>query len=381
MISMNAEASEDRRLSPSLAAWIVVVDDETSRAQFMVKTLKSRGFQAVAMTWSRASGSDGKSDSPRLLIVSESAVRAGLMDRETLRRAKNLGIPILALLDDETDPITLTGPLRDLDDWLSVGNLDRELAARAELILRRREQSHGPSSAKAATATLDESFLALIIHDIRNPLNVIKLTLRLLSQSLPKGDPNLEEDLKILDENEGQIESILGKISDYMKLCEGAPPLPAIEFSPARLVDELIEERAGKVEFKIGKVVCEPDPGCPAKVALDPRLARLAIQSALENATSAVGSLPIRLRMKGGPDRWQTLITVDRAPPTSVKPHELSARSFERICGTERERRGLDLAIAARVSQIFGGSARLEVVPGEHSTIVLDWPARLNPVA
>jgi hypothetical protein len=37
----------------------------------------------------------------------------------------------------------------------------------------------------------------------------------------------------------------------------------------------------------------------------------------------------------------------------------------------------MDLAIAAKVSELFGGSARLDVVEGQGSTIVLDWPARV----
>ena len=381
MMSMNAETSEERRLPPNLAAWMVVIEDDLSRTQFMVDALKAGGHQAVAMSWCRSWGIDGESASPRLLIISERALRSGLADRESLGRVKDRGIPILAVLDDDTNPLTLSGPLRDVDDWVSVCNLDREFAARAGLILRRREQGLAHSSARPSPLNAGESFLSLVIHDIRNPLNVIKLTLRLLSQSLPKGDPNLAEDLKILEEQEYQIERMLVKVSDYMKLFEGELPHPAIEFSPARLVDELIEERAMRVDARAEKVVYEPDPSCPGEVAFDPRLARLAIQSALDNAASAGGSLPIRLRMKGAPDRWQTFVTVDRAPPSSVHSHELSARAFERICGTERERRGLDLAIAARVSEIFGGSARLEAVAGEQTTIVLDWPVRLNPIA
>jgi hypothetical protein len=37
----------------------------------------------------------------------------------------------------------------------------------------------------------------------------------------------------------------------------------------------------------------------------------------------------------------------------------------------------MDLAIAAKVSELFGGTARLVAEPGQRSTIVLDWPSRL----
>jgi hypothetical protein len=51
--------------------------------------------------------------------------------------------------------------------------------------------------------------------------------------------------------------------------------------------------------------------------------------------------------------------------------------AFERICGVAAERRGLDLAIAARVSELFGGTARLDAVEHRDTTVILDWPTRL----
>ncbi len=68
---------------------------------------------------------------------------------------------------------------------------------------------------------------------------------------------------------------------------------------------------------------------------------------------------------------------VDKPPPTTVSSMDIRPDKFERLAGSAAERRGLDLAIAARVSELFGGSARLEVEPGRRSTIVLDWPQRI----
>ena len=50
---------------------------------------------------------------------------------------------------------------------------------------------------------------------------------------------------------------------------------------------------------------------------------------------------------------------------------------FERLAGSAAERRGLDLAIASRISELFGGSARLVAEPERRTAVVLDWPSRL----
>jgi hypothetical protein len=69
-------------------------------------------------------------------------------------------------------------------------------------------------------------------------------------------------------------------------------------------------------------------------------------------------------------------MSVDRPPPGSVESFELRPSSFERLCGSAAERRGMDLAIVARVSELFGGTARLEAVEGQGTSIILDWPVR-----
>ena len=84
----------------------------------------------------------------------------------------------------------------------------------------------------------------------------------------------------------------------------------------------------------------------------------------------------MRVVLKGESDGWITEIAVDLPPPPSVQPVVLHPMAFERFCGCEAERRGLDLAIAAKVSELFGGTARLDVREGRGTSIVLDWPTR-----
>jgi signal transduction histidine kinase len=124
------------------------------------------------------------------------------------------------------------------------------------------------------------------------------------------------------------------------------------------------------------------DGSCPAEVTLDPMRAKQAIQYALTNAASAAREGgPVRVIVRGGTDRWITELAVDRPPPPTVQPLTLRPDLCERLCGIEAERRGMDLAIAAKISAMFGGTARLEVREGRGTSVVLDWPTRLSPTA
>ena len=76
----------------------------------------------------------------------------------------------------------------------------------------------------------------------------------------------------------------------------------------------------------------------------------------------------------GHGDRVLIRVITEETSSRDLKPVDLRGDSFERLLPVAAERRALDLAIVARVSELFGGSAHLEVEPGQFSTILLDWP-------
>jgi len=220
-------------------------------------------------------------------------------------------------------------------------------------------------------------FVANASHDLRTPLNVISLSLRMISQAVPEGNEDVEEDLRFVEENFRQIERMLSQLGDYYRLFESEGPSSPIEFSPRRLVDELLEARLTRPSLRSGLVELRIEPSCPEEVALDPARARMALQYALANATAASQGKPIVMTLRGGPDRWVTEIRLDSPPPDSVHSTDLDPTVFERLCGSSGERRGMDLAIAAKISEFFGGTSRLIAESGRGTSVVFDWPARL----
>ena len=193
---------------------------------------------------------------------------------------------------------------------------------------------------------------------------------------MPTDDPDVAEDLRFIDENFHVLERMLAQLGDYERLFEPGLNLVLSEFSPSRLADELLETRPSRPAGKPVPVQLEVQKLCPSTVLLDQVRARMALEYALANASAAAGSEPIRMLLRGAPERWIIEINVDRPPPDSVETFDLGSRSFERLCGSAAERRGMDLAIAARVSELFGGTARLQAAAGRGTSIILDWPAR-----
>jgi signal transduction histidine kinase len=215
---------------------------------------------------------------------------------------------------------------------------------------------------------IDPKFLTLIVHDLRAPLNAMLLTLRLLEKTLPDRNSQLDEDLRLMKVSVAQVERMLARVSEYGQMCQDGMTARPERFDLGRIVSEVLEGLAVGFELK---------QGAPAEAELDPGWARAALRAAVENALAAAEGAAVSATLGGGSGRLMVQVTAHKPPPPSVVPGQLLPDRIECLQPNAYERLGLDLALAARVSELFGGRASLEASPGQSSTIVLDWPVRL----
>lgn len=224
------------------------------------------------------------------------------------------------------------------------------------------------------TTPLTPRFLEVLVHDLRTPLNTITLTIRLIDELVNRRALNLTDELEILRDAVAQSNEMLTQVSEYSRLPEVPGNLQVVPFDLRGLLGSLVGEHAG---LNPGVAIRLEAPAGPFEVELDPERAQTALRRALGNALAAAERHPIELRLDGAADHAVIRIRIDGPPRSTVQPGDLRGDGFEHLAGTPQERRSLGLAITARISELFGGSARLEVEPGRHSTIVLQWPRRV----
>jgi signal transduction histidine kinase len=336
--------------------------------------LKARGYQVVEAGDDREALQRLRDDAPELLIVGTVTSGDGAGLRKT---ARDLGIPVLNVADPRRDLTAQLESLDGADDWVVRGVAPEELAVRVARLLVRPTAARGTESAGSSLGRIDTRLSALIVHDLRSPLNVIKLSLRMIEPVLPPNVPDVQEDLRFIDENFRQLERMLSQLGDYARLFEPGFPLSVSLFSPRRLVEEMLESRAAQRNGNSAPVRLKVDATCPAEAELDLERVWQAIDYVLTNASAAAGEAPIQLTLRGRPGRWVIEVGVALPFPSSVHSVALHPQEFERLCGTAAERRGMDLAIAARISEVFGGTARLEAIEGRGTTVILDWPTQI----
>ena len=215
----------------------------------------------------------------------------------------------------------------------------------------------------------------IVIHDLRSPLNVIGLALKMLEgQSLPQ-TRELIDDLGLIRKSAGELERMLLCLVEASRMPRTRSSLAAESFDPRQMLAEVLETYRIKSPAVLMELIVEES--APEEVSLDYERARTAIRFTLENACPASGGKPIIVKISGGLDRCVIRFET-HAPtrdPSLVNP--IKPDRFERILGSQGERRGLDLAIASEISALFGGSARLEALPGRGIAAILDWPVRL----
>ena len=284
--------------------------------------------------------------------------------------AHSLSTSTLAIIETGGDLNEFLDRVRPYDDWVSLAEMARELPLRVAALIGRNKRSAGPLS--------DPRFLGMIVHDLRTPLNVIVLTIRAIAHSVPQRNPEFDEDLLFLQENAMQTERMLSLLADYCRLIEAQPQIHAVEFNPQRFLQDLLEDRQSRPGLKTAPIRLEIAEGAPTEVTLDPTRARLALLQAISNAITAAGEIPVKMRSSGRSGRWIIELIVEKSPPASVNTVDLRPNLFERLAGSIPERRGFDLAISALISELMGGSARLEVDQGRRTTIVFDWPQRFG---
>lgn len=221
---------------------------------------------------------------------------------------------------------------------------------------------------------LTPRLMEIVVHDLRNSLNVINLTLRMIDELSNPQVSGLAEDLEALRSHVAETDRMLVQITEFCQL--GAPNgLRIMPFDLRGLLASLVGEYAGRYP---GAAIRLEAPAGPSEVMLDPDRAQSALRRVLDNARAAAEGQPIRLQFDESADRRLIRVTIEGPPRATVQPGPLQADGFEHLTGTPHERRSLGLAIAARISELFGGSARLEVEPAKSSTIVLDWPRTVS---
>ena len=240
----------------------------------------------------------------------------------------------------------------------SFGYYNRLQLARLDENYREQRERLDEARAAAEAANLaKDNFLAMLSHELRNPLN----TLMLSAQSLRRGETLSEtrtRAVRTIEQSVTQLERMIGDLLDSSRIVSGKLALDLRPLDPAALVNRAIDSIRASAEAKQIKLTRKVDAKVPI-ITADPDRIQQVLWNLLSNAikfTDIGGEVGVSLRAL--PDA--ITITV-RDNGHGIAPENL-ALVFGRfwqsasLQGRTHGGMGLGLSIARSLTELHGGT-------------------------
>jgi signal transduction histidine kinase len=230
------------------------------------------------------------------------------------------------------------------------------------------ERTQALSSSHEALDLRDE-FLAIVSHDLRNPLSAIALNTQLLERLVSAGDPRLARISRSLATSIAQMQRIISDLLDLAAIEAGKLSVQLRPGDARRPIEEAVEaSRSATADRSIAiEAVLGPDP---LAAHLDPGRIAQVLGNLIDNAlkfTPPGG----RISVEGRNAEHVVEIRVQDTGP-GLRPEEIAV-IFDRYRQVEKRGRkalGLGLYISRSIVESHGGRIRAESTPGEGSTFV-----------
>jgi signal transduction histidine kinase len=335
----------------------------------------------------------GQDAAPELLVLRSRTERLQFLRtfRAGLAAAALVAVLVAVLLSYAVAR-TVTRPLAALTDSMramtATGDLTRRVARErpwddedARLLARTFENLTDALARFQREAFLRDRLAAVgrlstvIAHEVRNPLMILKASVRVLRRS----GVTSEEVNEAAADIEGEVARLNRVVEDVLDLARPirVEPLPVDLRS---LCQEAANAASPDGALPVGVEVAQD---VPAEVTTDPERLRTVLVNLLTNAREAIGESgaaegdgpPITLRLERAA-AGVTLLVEDRGP--GIAPEQL-AHVFEPYFTTRRTGTGLGLALSRHIVDSLGGSISISPRPGGGTRVRVDLP--LHPPA
>jgi signal transduction histidine kinase len=291
-------------------------------------------------------------------------------------REQPIFLPVL-LVTSRPDVKMITRQVWRSVDELIVTPIEKpELRARIEVLLRGRSLSlalqQRADEAEKAAHTRDE-VLALVAHDLRNPLNLVLSSASLLVETVAGLEPRALDHVQMIQRAVRQMDRLVKDLLEVAGMEAGS-----IAVEPrSEPVDGLLRSACKTMEHVATanriQLSCEPPPGLPDVLADRDR-----IDQVLSNLIgNAVRFTPPEGQVRVGADRdghWVRFSVSDTG--VGIEPADLP-HVFDRFWQAKRSRdggAGLGLAIARGIVAAHGGELWVESEHGGGSTFFFTLP-------
>ena len=244
-----------------------------------------------------------------------------------------------------------------------------------DIIIGSIEQAVNDSATQFSETLRDiqELFMVTLTHDLRNPINVVKMGTQLTLRRLERGDTHVDVAARMLSAI-NRLDSMIQNLLDASRLRAGQSlKMEFEECDFQMLVQEVVED----LSFAYGErfvVVCDSD--------ITSYCSRKEIRRVIENlAINAVKygtpSTPITLTLQ----QTQTQISLtihNEGDPIALDAQSILFQQFRRtICAEEQTGWGLGLFLSKSIIEAHKGTLAVESAEGKGTSFMINLPKAL----
>jgi signal transduction histidine kinase len=249
------------------------------------------------------------------------------------------------------------------------------LASLAALLSSALEREAAERQARVA-AQMRDDLLAIVSHDLRNPLSAIIMATSLLSEELRRRDEAeaLTGFAKMIDRNGRRMATMIQDLLDFEGLRNGSLAVTAAQHEVGPVLDEVVEmmlPQAAPKSIRLERVL----PNV-ATAWFDRERTLQVLSNLAGNAvkfTPAGGTITLSVALAADD---VTFVVRDTGPgiPVDHLPHVFDR--YWQAKRTDRRGIGLGLSIAKRLVEAQGGEISVESEPGRGATFSFTLPRR-----
>jgi PAS domain S-box-containing protein len=214
-----------------------------------------------------------------------------------------------------------------------------------------------------------------VAHEVKNPLNSMRLWIENLKEAVPKEQEVARQGLKILDSEIDRLDRVVRTFLDFNRPVE----LRLEETSLGELLLEVIAIAQPQIDKSGVQASVECAEDVPP-VRVDRPLLKQALLNLVLNACEAMpqgGPLTVAVSAAGGGDRAQVTIT----DAGRGIPPEFRGKIFQLYFTTRPGGSGIGLATTFRIVQMLGGSIDFVSEVGRGTSFTIELPASRAPAA
>ena len=275
-------------------------------------------------------------------------------------------------VERQTSDQAIKGERLRADAATEKGRSQYQAAAKSSAeLLSQEQQSHQKTK---ATLTTREEFLAIVSHDLRNPLNNISMA----TQNLLEEPKDVKELASSINRSADEMLRLIEDLLDVERMAAGKLTLHIEQHHVSEIIKEAVEKFKGTAASKGITLQAAPQDVCGYVVCDQSRVMQV-LSNLIGNAikfTPAKGQICVSCQ-RAGPEGGEVRISVsDNGEGIAPEKIKTIFDRFSQIHNQDRRGIGLGLYIAKMMVEEHSGRIWVESKLGEGSTFHFTLPLR-----